>query len=236
MTLKIAGVPERFFGGIKDQLIVCRGGTGEMIEKLNNKELDGAIGLTEGFIKNGTFPIIGQFTVNPITWMICGRKTIRTLGISRYGSGSELMGHLLMKREKTKFKFVESFHLEGLLKDMRSGKIDGFLWEWYTTLPLVKENEIQGSIDSPWPAFMIACRPDILANNKNELQELLDKWTVINKGYLLSKKDDKEFDLVNFPKHHADIDKKALEHCSTILKDLGLITTDHRYLVADLKE
>ena len=232
---RIAGVPERFFDAIKDQLIMCRGGTGEMIEKLNNKDLDIAIGLTEGFVKNGKFPIIGQYTINPITWMICGKSAvnIKTLGISRFGSGSELMGHLLAERENLSFNFKECFHLEGLLESMRNGNIDAFLWEHFTTLPHVQPREIAGSIDSPWPAFCIACRPEIL-EHKEDLKRLLNEWTVKNHAFLKANKTKTEFLKIEYPKNHSLLNVKALDECNGILKGLKLVSLDHTFRTAQL--
>eukprot|EP00835_Amoeboradix_gromovi_P002176 NODE_117_length_18986_cov_0.639540.p7 type:complete len:243 gc:universal NODE_117_length_18986_cov_0.639540:8297-9025(+) len=233
---RIGGVPERFFDAISDQLTVCRGGTGQMIEMLEKKELDISIGLTEGFIKNGKFPIVGQFTVNPITWMICGKRDIKKLGISRFGSGSHLMGHLLMERDSLNFSFHECLDIDGLLKNLRSGLIDAFLWEYYTTLPYVEPCEIAGTIPSPWPAFFIACHPDILAvkSDKEDLRKLLNSWNIKNLKFYNENKEKKEFREVSYPKDHNLLDFEALEDCSKTLKRLGLIPIDHEYKVEQL--
>ncbi len=89
----------------KVEWIDCPGGTGQMIQRLEDKEIDLAIMLTEGAVaritNEDTFRILGVYVSTPLIWGIRTAALSLALtmdelaggryGISRYGSGSHLM-------------------------------------------------------------------------------------------------------------------------------------------------
>ena len=128
IEIKIGGVPEHFNlgwyltlknGAYKNEGINLRwkdypGGTGEMCKALKNKEIDLAVVLTEGIIKDiiegNAVKIIQTFVQSPLIWGIhvannSPYKNIEDLkgtkaAISRYGSGSHLMAYINAQNNK----------------------------------------------------------------------------------------------------------------------------------------
>lgn len=119
LSLKIGGVPEHFNlpwhlamennffkkEGIQVNWTTCKGGTGQMTQKILQAELDMAILLTEGACKHiaehNAFRILQFFIKTPLVWGIHvgADSTISSysdafnhpIAISRFGSGSHLM-------------------------------------------------------------------------------------------------------------------------------------------------
>lgn len=60
-------------------------------------------------------------------------------------------------------------------KGIKSGKIDAFLWEEFTTKPYVDSGELRkiGCITTPWPCFMIAARKEVLARRFDSVRKML---------------------------------------------------------------
>lgn len=164
------------------------GGTGAMIQDLNEHKLDIAILLTEGALagiaRGGQYCLAGYWVTSPLIWGIHTHNELavnsmadlqdKTIAISRPGSGSHLMAYLLAKREGwplENLKFETVGNLEGAREALASGKAHYFLWEKYTTKPLVDSGEWQrvGEIPTPWPCFVIAVRKNLLQQHKNEL-------------------------------------------------------------------
>lgn len=205
--INIGGVPEHFNlawyltlknGEYKEEGINLRwkdyyGGTGAMCKALRDKEIDIAIILTEGIIKdiiNGNpSKIVQTFVQTPLIWGIhvdgkSAYKSIEDLkgtkaAISRYGSGSHLMAYINAQNndwnldKDLNFEVIQN--LNGAVEGLSNGKADYFLWEKFTTKPLVDNGTFRriGNCPSPWPCFVIAVREDFIASNKNELQTFL---------------------------------------------------------------
>ena len=121
-TLRIGGVPEHFNlpihlcieeglfaeAGIHVEWVEFPGGTGAMNAALRNDEIDLAVILTEGIIKdidNGNpSSIVQNYVSSPLIWGVhvadnSDFKTIEDLentrpAISRYGSGSHTMAYI----------------------------------------------------------------------------------------------------------------------------------------------
>ena len=206
-NLKVGGVPEHFnypwYLTLKDKKyskhnINLRwqdypGGTGEMCKALRNGELDIAIVLTEGIIKDITdgnsSKIIQTFVNSPLIWGIhVGAKSTfkkikeleqATVAISRFGSGSHLMAIVNARNQgwdvsKLKFKVIGD--LQGGIDALTNGEADYFMWEHFTTKPLV-DNGIFRRLDdcpTPWPCFVVAVRNEVLKNNFQEIKEVLE--------------------------------------------------------------
>jgi sulfonate transport system substrate-binding protein len=168
------------------------GGTGAMCKALRSGEIDIAIVLTEGIIKDiaagNPSKIVQTFVKSPLIWGIHVHANSSfqkieelehaTIAISRFGSGSHLMAIVNAYNkgwdvEKLQFKIVN--HLEGGIAALESGEADYFMWEHFTTKPLVDQGVFRRIDDcpTPWPCFVIAVRNEILEHHNNEIQEVL---------------------------------------------------------------
>ena len=213
IEINIGGVPEHFNlgwyltlknGAYKNEGINLRwkdypGGTGEMCKAFKNKEIDLAVVLTEGIIKDiiegNDVKIIQTFVQSPLIWGIhvannSPYKNIEDLkgtkaAISRYGSGSHLMAYINAQnnhwdlKKDLKFKVIKN--IEGAIEGLTNGTADYFLWEKFTTKPIVDEGVFRciGHCPTPWPCFVIAAREDFIKSNKKNLQTILN---IINKS------------------------------------------------------
>jgi sulfonate transport system substrate-binding protein len=206
-NLKVGGVPEHFnypwYLTLKDKKyskhnINLRwqdypGGTGEMCKALRNGEVDIAIVLTEGIIKDITdgnpSKILQTFVDTPLVWGIhVGAKSTfkkikdlehATIAISRFGSGSHLMAIVNAYNQgwnvsKLKFKVIGD--LQGGIDALTNGEADYFMWEHFTTKPLVDKGIFRRVDDcpTPWPCFVVAVRNEVLKNNFKEVKEVLE--------------------------------------------------------------
>ena len=204
----IGGVPEHFNlpwyltlknGEYKEKGINLRwqdfpDGTGAMCKALRNKEIDIAVILTEGIIKDiiegNPSKIVQTFVQTPLHWGIhvannSPYKTIEDLkgtkaAISRYGSGSHLMAYINAKNNDWHLKKDLNFEvindLSGAVEGLTSGIADYFMWEKFTTKPLVDNGTFRriGNCPTPWPCFVIAAREDFIVSNKEDLKIILE--------------------------------------------------------------
>ncbi len=168
-------------------------GTGELTRALCDDELDAALVLTEGatldVLKNDTNRLVKVWVDSPLTWGIhvAAHSDIRSIdqvrgrrvAISRYGSGSHLIG-IVDALERgwpvDDMTFVVVDNLDGARDALRSGDADVFLWEKYMTQPLVDSGEFRrvGVREVPWPAFVVSVRKDVLATRAAEVRDVLD--------------------------------------------------------------
>ncbi|WP_223034375.1 substrate-binding domain-containing protein [Hanstruepera marina] len=169
------------------------GGTGAMCQALESGAIDIAVILTEGIIKdiiNGNpSKIVQTFVKSPLIWGIhvaahSNFKTINQLkekkaAISRYGSGSHLMAYINAENNNwdldkdLKFEVIEN--LEGAIKGLTNGEADYFMWEKFTTKPIVDDgifNRI-GTCPTPWPCFVIAASDNFIKNSGDDLKAIL---------------------------------------------------------------
>ncbi len=208
IKVNIGGVPEHFNlpwgltinnGEFAEQNIDLKwrdypGGTGAMCKALREKEIDIAVILTEGIIKDiidgNPSKIVQTYIETPLIWGIhvaanSPYKTINDLkgtkaAISRYGSGSHLMAYINAENNnwdlKTDLDFKIIDNLDGAVIGLQSGIADYFLWERFTTKPLVDNGTFRhiGNCPSPWPCFVIAVRNDFIESNRAELKSILN--------------------------------------------------------------
>lgn len=167
-------------------------GTGAMCKALRNKDLDVAIILTEGIVKDivegSPTKIVQEYIASPLIWSIhvaanSNYKELEDLkdakvAISRYGSGSHLMAYVNAQNlgwnpKNLNFEVVKN--IDGAIEALNSGKADYFLWEHFTTKPLVDKGVFRrlGDSPTPWPCFVIAVRQDFLENNYKAIHEML---------------------------------------------------------------
>lgn len=169
------------------------GGTGEMAKDLRNGTIDLAVILTEGIVKDiidgNPSKIVQVFVKSPLIWGIhAGANsqltTIEDLkgkkaAISRYGSGSHLMAFVNAVNNgwdiKTDLKFEVINNLDGAVDSITRGESDYFMWEKFTTKPLVDKNvfKLIGSCPTPWPCFVIAASKYFMDKHSDLLQVIL---------------------------------------------------------------
>lgn len=169
------------------------GGTGAMCKALRDGDIDIAIILTEGITKDiiagNPCKIVQTYVETPLNWGIhvahhSTYKTIEDLkgtkaAISRYGSGSHLMAYINAQNNNWNLDKDLDFevikNLDGAVEGLTNGKADYFLWEKYTTKPLVDAGNFRriGNCPSPWPCFVIAVREDFIKHNETELKNIL---------------------------------------------------------------
>lgn len=204
--IRIGGVPEHFnlpwhlcieSGDFKEKGLEVSwkdfpGGTGAMNEALRNKDIDVAVILTEGIIKDiiaeNPSKIVQEYIASPLLWGIHVSANSefqkiedlrnKTVAISRYGSGSHLMAYINAKRlgwnpHELEFEVVKD--IDGAVEALQSGKADYFMWEHFTTKPLVDQGIFRRIDDcpTPWPCFVIAARKEFLKENEQEVHKLL---------------------------------------------------------------
>jgi len=282
-TINIGGVPEHFnlawyltlkAGAYKKEGINLRwkdyyGGTGQMCNALRNKDIDIAVILTEGIVKDiiagNPSKIVQVFVKSPLIWGIhvannASYKTIDDLrgtkaAISRFGSGSHLMSYINAQNNDWDIEADLDFeivkNLEGAVQHLTNGSADYFLWEKFTTKPLVDNHTFRRLDDcpSPWPCFVIAVREAFLKEHTHYLKTILN---IINTA-TLQFKDIPSIDIIiaNRYKQQLDdvkqwlkltywsqsnIDKETIEHVQNQLLVLDIIPKKWKYsnLVATL--
>jgi ABC-type nitrate/sulfonate/bicarbonate transport system substrate-binding protein len=205
--VNIGGVPEHFNlawyltlrdGAYKEEGINLRwkdffGGTGQMCKALREKEIDLAVILTEGIVKDiiegNQCKIVQVFVKSPLIWGIhvaqnSDYQTINDIkgtkaAISRYGSGSHLMAYINAQNSNWNLEqdliFEVIKNLDGAVTGLTEGQADYFLWEKFTTKPLVDNNTFRriGNCPSPWPCFVIAAREDFIITEHSILETIL---------------------------------------------------------------
>lgn len=206
--VRIGGVPEHFNlawyltlkdGEYKAEGINLRwkdyfGGTGEMTKALRDGDIDIAVILTEGIIKDiidgNPSKIVQVFVESPLIWGIhvaanAKYKTISDLkgtkaAISRYGSGSHLMAFVNAENHhwhlENDLKFEVIKDLEGAVEGLTKGKANYFMWEKFTTKPLVDKGIFRriGNCPTPWPCFVIAVRTEFIENHSETIKTILN--------------------------------------------------------------
>lgn len=214
--LKIGGVPEHFnypwYLTLKDKEysqhdINLRwkdfpGGTGDMCKALRSGEVDIAVVLTEGIIKDITdgnpSKILQTYVTTPLIWGIhvsanSNFTTIsdlenKRIAISRLGSGSHLMAIVNAYNQgwdlnALDFKIVKN--LEGGIKALQNDEADYFMWEHFTTKPYVDQGFFKriGDCPTPWPCFVIAVRNEVLEKYPEQIKKILDTINNMNTSF-----------------------------------------------------
>lgn len=209
--IKVGGVPEHFnypwLKSIESGLFKnanldvewndCPGGTGEMAEALDKSEIDLAIMLTEGSLKEiesgKNFVIVQKYIESPLLWGIhVDAKSPynkiedlkgKTAAISKFNSGSHLMTYVLAEQQswdQNLLKFEVCKTLDGAIHSLNNQNADFLLWERFTTKPYVDKNILRhlGNCPTPWPCFVVVTRENYFNKNQDQLNKLLN---VINK-------------------------------------------------------
>jgi len=206
ITLRVGGVPEHFnlpwhlameegdfeYDHLAIEWVSFPGGTGAMNAALRNNEIDVAIILTEGIIKDiidgNPSKIVQTYVQSPLIWGIhvAANSTFQEVedlentkaAISRLGSGSHLMAYINAEKQHwdtTALDFEIVGDIEGAIDALTKDAAQYFMWERFTTKPLVDKGVFRrvGDCPTPWPCFVIAVREEILENHRNEVREML---------------------------------------------------------------
>ena len=206
-TLKVGGVPEHFNlpwhlcienDEFKNQDINViwkdfPDGTGAMTRALRNGEIDVAVLLTEGAVKDiisgNEARIVQSYIASSLIWGIhvdagsdyqsiedlAGKK----VAISRVGSGSQLMAYVNAQNQAwdpSKLEFEIVGDINGAVKALKEGRADYFMWEHFTTKPLVDNGTFRRVVDcpTPWPCFVIAVKNEILKIDYADVRKMID--------------------------------------------------------------
>ena len=205
-TLRVGGVPEHFnlpihlcieeglFAekGIHVEWVEFPGGTGAMNSALRNDEIDVAIILTEGIIKdiaNGNpSKIIQNYVSSPLRWGIhvAAKSDFHSIAdledkrpaISRYGSGSHVMAYVQANElgwDTSKIECVVVNNITTAIEALTEGDADYFMWEHFTTKPLVDKGIFRrvGDFPTPWSSFVIAASDKAIENDQKSLELFL---------------------------------------------------------------
>lgn len=219
-TIKVGGVPEHFNlpwhlciedgkfekEGVKVEWKEFPEGTGAMCKSLRSGEIDVAVILTEGIIRdiiNGNpSRIIQEYIGSPLIWGIHvdARSPYNNLqdlegtkaAISRIGSGSHLMAYVNAQYrnwdiQDLQFEIINN--LDGAIEALREDEAQYFMWEHFTTKPLVDNNTFRLIADcpTPWPCFVIAASEKCLKTKSDALQTMLKVLNAETKDFKLKK-------------------------------------------------
>lgn len=207
-SLVVAGVPEHFNlpwrtaaerglfadAGLDVTWVAEPAGTGAMTAAVESGDVDAALVLTEGAMaaigRGRPLLIEGWWVESPLDWgvhvgphvgieSIDGVTADHRFAISRFGSGSHLMAHVLADEvgvELTESSFVVCGGIDGAVEHLVAGYADVFLWERAMTAPLVRSGTIGriGVQATPWPCFVAIRRagaaPDTIAALRTALR------------------------------------------------------------------
>ncbi|MCK5442776.1 MAG: ABC transporter substrate-binding protein [Maribacter sp.] len=168
-------------------------GTGKMCQMLQNGETDLAIILTEGLVKSITegspTKIVQEYIASPLLWGIhvgtrSPYESVEDLkdtkgAISRLGSGSHLMAYVNAQSKDwdthaLQFEIINN--LEGAVTALIEASADYFMWEHFTTKPLVDQGVFRrlGDCPTPWPCFVIAATDNFSKENASVLRHILE--------------------------------------------------------------
>jgi ABC-type nitrate/sulfonate/bicarbonate transport system substrate-binding protein len=168
-------------------------GTGRMVDLLKTGEADLAVILTEGLVRavSGGLPavIAQEYIASPLLWGVHvsydsdfkteAELVSKKVAISRYGSGSHLMAYVHAKNNQwaentLSFEVVNT--LDGAVEALRESRADYFMWEKFTTQPLVDQKVFRrlAVCPTPWPCFVIAANADFASKHPGVLSDLLE--------------------------------------------------------------
>lgn len=168
-------------------------GTGKMSQMLADKQTDLAIILTEGIVKSivsgNASKIVQEYIASPLQWGIhvaadSPYKKLSELeqtkaAISRFGSGSHLMTYVLAQQEQwnpKELQFEVIHTLEGAINALSERTADYFMWEHFTTKPIVDKGIFRRITDcpTPWPCFVIAGTDTFVKEHPSILGHILE--------------------------------------------------------------
>lgn len=190
-AVRVAGVPEPYnlpwhlaqekghfaAAGVDLHWHTVPEGTGRMCQMLRDGELDMAVLVTEGAVRDilngGPHRIVSGFVESPLPWgvhvpagaALSTEEDLRGIpyAISRPGSGSHIMAMLHARRigwQPGPDDLVVVHSMEGAAQRMATGEPLIFLWETYVTSRYVRSGVMRhlGEVRGDWPGFVIVAR------------------------------------------------------------------------------
>lgn len=206
VPLRIAGVPEHFNlpwmlalerrafvrAGVELKWSTVPEGTGRMCAMLRNSEVDLAVLVTEGAVRdilNGApHRIVANYVQTPLTWGVhVGAHTAITkaeelkqvpFAISRINSGSHLAAMAYAHANgwtPAASDLIVVNDLAGAAERLKGSDPIAFLWEKYTTKHLVDAGSLRRVDEhrSQWPSFVIVATEAALAEHPKEIARVL---------------------------------------------------------------
>lgn len=199
------------------ELVEQPSGTGQVLTSFDasqpaGQKIDVAVALTEALVAGiargrRDIKLVGSYVRSSLLWaVITGaqskynsiddlKKT--TIGISRVGSGSQLMASVMAMQHgwtdddgrvtDLAFKVNDSF--VNLRNSVNDGSTSAFMWETFTTAPYFHSGEVRriGIVPTPWPSWTIAAsqattletspQRALLDTFLHKLQETIDEFT-----------------------------------------------------------
>ena len=168
-------------------------GTGRMADLLANEETDLAIILTEGIVKSiyegNSSKIVQVYVQSPLLWGVhvaaksefseIADLRSKKAAISRFGSGSHLMAFVQAQNngwDTATLDFEVVNTLKNAVTALQDKKADYFIWERFTTKPLVDSGVFRhlGDCPTPWPCFVIAATDKFLNTQPGVLKHILE--------------------------------------------------------------
>lgn len=280
-TLRVGGVPEHFnypwqlaqshqldqTYGLSFQWKDFPGGTGAMLQALENDDLDVAVLLTEGGVsaiaQGLEASIIGTYVVSPLHWgvHVPADSDIQRMedtkdsvyAISRPRSGSHLMSYVHYKNQDwptDTIRFKEVGDFKGAKEAFVNGEAEVFLWEKYTTKPIVDSGKWRrvGICPTPWPSFVIIAKRELCEQQPELLKRLMqmprrarhlyneaDTLRYIADNYGLQLEDTREWFAQTRWLSEPRIARDTLEETQRVLYELGVLPEiqDAEDLLAD---
>jgi len=201
-------VPEHFFApfhiakerglyeaqGVDLKWMMTPEGTGKMAQDLQDGNVDVALMVSEGAVAKtaagAPFKVIGTYVHSPLRLGVHvragqGIKSLSDLkgkvfGISRTGSSSHLMSHVLASQQgwdverDAPLRVVNNF--DGAKKAMAAGEIDVWVWERFTTKHMVDsgEWELVSELPTPWHPFLFVATDKALLELSSEIKATVD--------------------------------------------------------------
>ncbi|HQX31396.1 MAG: ABC transporter substrate-binding protein [Flavobacteriales bacterium] len=212
-TIRLAGVPEPFNlpwilalerrafvrAKIDVKWQTVPQGTGEMCKMLHEDQVDMAVLVTEGAVRDillgSPTRIVTTLVDSPLTWgvHVGSGTTVSDLkqmpfAISRFNSGSHLMATVYAKkngRTLTEKDFIIVNDLAGAVERLKSKEPALFLWEKAMTASYVHKglfNRVD-EITPDWPAFVVVAREGFLKDNSDAVARLMRVFRDQAKGF-----------------------------------------------------
>lgn len=173
-------------------------GSGHLIQSLSEGEITAAVGLTEAFIRGiaagaDHYRLVGTYVQSPLQWAVStgterelkseDELQGRVCGVSRMGSGSDVMSRVLQQQKgwSADFRYEVCNTFANLRAAVNGGTADFFMWEYFTSKKYYDNGEIKqiGEIYTPWPSWVVVANRELVG----EHADLLKKFTAaINDG------------------------------------------------------
>ncbi|KAJ2724488.1 hypothetical protein GGI07_001919 [Coemansia sp. Benny D115] len=211
-SIRVGCVPEHFSAPLLHAVESGEFAAGEielMVKKLCAGELDVAICVTEGLVagvnKNKDLCLFGTYVDTPLPWAVsvatdAAYSTVddlafgATFGISRPGSGSEVMARYAASKyewaNQPKFAVLGDVH--GLVEGVQQGQADAFMWERTTMQRHYAANQVRylGTVRPPWPAFSYGARSEYVQANAARVKELVAKICRVTGAFMAAEKNE----------------------------------------------